>query len=380
MKSQAELSARFARQWHQSSLRVGRLMTPEAWPIHLSIGKPSASQFEQDAKAVLEHVQHWRSVKIGEVEWLSVKYRAGADAVSVPIRWILRKPSEWVVATADQQVETEFRVLENLIENAAPVYHELLIQERSLWRSKSLEEVLEAIRLAGQLSPGCAQGLPFRLLAGHNVDTKFFERNARLLTRLLDERYQGAASEQGLSGFLNAYDENNHWVTVVPLTVGLLPFRRLKVTTLELSEIMLPASRILVIENEQCAHLLPVMPDTIAILGAGLDLQWLGSYVFNSKQLAYWGDMDTWGLQMLGKARQLRPDINPLLMNQSVFDRYADGRVVAEPVLAQADPPDGLNRDEKAFYQYLMNLEKGRLEQEFLPADALIGALTHWVG
>ncbi|WP_418930365.1 DUF3322 domain-containing protein [Gilvimarinus xylanilyticus] len=37
-------------------------------------------------------------------------------------------------------------------------------------------------------SPGCAEGHPLRLLTGHGVDTKFFERNGRLLVRLLDER------------------------------------------------------------------------------------------------------------------------------------------------------------------------------------------------
>ncbi|MFO6218086.1 DUF3322 domain-containing protein, partial [Pseudomonas aeruginosa] len=60
-------------------------------------------------------------------------------------------------------------------------------------------------QLATQLSPGCAQGRPLRLLAEHGVDTKFFERNAILLTKLLDERFEGAASEQGLTTFLDAF-------------------------------------------------------------------------------------------------------------------------------------------------------------------------------
>ncbi|MEE4464691.1 DUF3322 domain-containing protein [Azotobacter chroococcum] len=32
------------------------------------------------------------------------------------------------------------------------------------------------------------------MLAEHGVDTKFFERNTALLTRLLDERFEGEVS------------------------------------------------------------------------------------------------------------------------------------------------------------------------------------------
>ncbi|MFZ2449994.1 MAG: Wadjet anti-phage system protein JetD domain-containing protein [Methylovulum miyakonense] len=109
------------------------------------------------------------------------------------------------------------------------------------------------------------------------------------MTRLLDERFDGAVSEQGLVNFLDALEENNHWVMLVPLEKGLLPFKRLRITTSELAETALPCSRILVVENEQCIHLLPELPDTIAILGAGMDLQWLNSNQLDTKLIAYWG-------------------------------------------------------------------------------------------
>jgi hypothetical protein len=48
-----------------------------------------------------------------------------------------------------------------------------------------------------------------------------------LLTKLLDERFEGAASEQGLTTFLDAFEESGHWVLVVPLQPELLPFKRL---------------------------------------------------------------------------------------------------------------------------------------------------------
>lgn len=217
-------------------------------------------------------------------------------------------------------------------------------------------------------------------MAEHGVDTKFFERNATLLTKFLDERFEGEASGLGLATFLDAYEEHAHWVLVAPLSPGMLPFRRFRLTTAELAETVLPGSRLLVVENEQCIHQLPEVPDTIAILGAGLDLQWLASSQLAGKQLAYWGDMDTWGLLMLARARCHQPTINALLMEQTLFERYAPVSAVAEPTKAQAMVPDGLLHDEANFYRYLLAQERGRLEQEYLSRDRVESAIAAWVG
>ncbi len=73
---------------------------------------------------------------------------------------------------------------------------------------------------------------------------------------------------------------------MAPLADGLLPFRRQRVTTSELlttdpfttprRSSAWPARRILLVENErslhQLQHLSLLLPDTIAILGSGLNL------------------------------------------------------------------------------------------------------------
>lgn len=292
--------------------------------------------------------------------------------------WRLRSPSEWVAASGDPEVMREYRMLEALVEHTDNCFHTLLVSQRSLWLKKSADEVITTARLAARLSPGCAQGRPLRLLAELGVDTKFFERNTALLTRLLDERFEGEVSAQGLTTFLDAFEDSSHWVLVAPLSPGLLPFKRLRLTTAELAEADLPCSRVLVVENEQCIHQLPELPDTIAILGAGLDLQWLGSPHLAGKSLGYWGDMDTWGLLMLARARQRQPAIKALLMARSIFDRYESTSAVAEPVKAQDAAPDGLQPCETDFYRYLLRRERGRLEQEYLPKDLVENAIAAW--
>jgi hypothetical protein len=378
MKPPADIAARLARQWHQASLRVERLLSGDSWPLEFSIGKPTGAEFATRTVLVEAHVQRWRQVDIGEVVWEPVKYRAGAEAVPMPVYWRIHTPSQWAAASANAVVQKEFRDLEKLVGKVNEIYREVLIRDRSLWRNKDLDEVMATAELADSLQPGAAQGRPLRLLAGLGVDTKFFERNGSLLIRLLDERYQGAASEQGLHAFLDAHEENDHWVMLVPLERRLLPFRRQRVSTQELTEVMLPGSHVLVVENERCVHLLPELPGTVAILGAGLDLQWLQAAVFDGKSIAYWGDMDTWGLLMLARARGCRPEVVPLLMDRPVFDAYARESAVLEPVPAQDEPPAGLAADEVSFYLHLLGLGKGRLEQEYLPRHKVGQELASW--
>lgn len=378
MYSPEELRKKLARQWDNPKLRAERLLLSGSWPLCLSIGKPSARIFAEQAQCVLQHVQLWRQVAVGRVEWEEVSYRASDGPVSMPLRWILNGPSEWINASADPVMSREFRLLEKVIEHVDPIFHPLLVSHRSLWRHKDPQDIISAARLACRLAPGCAKGLPLRLLSGQGVDTKFIENNISLLTRLLDVRFSGEVSEQGLTTFLGAFDESSHWVLVVPLSPGLLPFKKCRVTTAELAETTLAASRVLVVENEQCLHQLPALADTIAILGCGLDVQWLSSSVLDEKHIAYWGDMDSWGLLMLARARRCRPTLDVLLMNRALFEQYASHSAVPEPVKAQETIPAGLLNEEADFYRYLTRLPRGRLEQEFLPAEIVEDVLGRW--
>ncbi|ENT5134061.1 TPA: Wadjet anti-phage system protein JetD domain-containing protein [Pseudomonas aeruginosa] len=379
MKSPTDIGRNLARQWQRSSVRLERLLNPGSWPQSLNIGKPSARLFTDNIQAVLRHVENWRSVNVGKVDWEPVSYRAGLAPISLPMRWHLRSPSEWIAASDDPRVSQEYAQLEYLVEQVDSAFHTLLVAQRSLWLTRTPEEVVATAQLATQLAPGCAQGRPLRLLAEHGVDTKFFERNATLLTKLLDERFEGAASEQGLTTFLDAFEESSHWVLVVPLQPGLLPFKRLRLTTSELAETPLPGSRLLVVENEQCVHLLPeTLPDTLAVLGAGLDLHWLASAHLAGKQIGYWGDMDTWGLLMLARARLHQPAVEALLMEQELFEQHSQGNTVVEPAKALESAPPGLLADEADFYRYLLVQERGRLEQEYLPKAQVELAIRKW--
>ena len=390
MKSPQTLAAKLAQQWHSADWRERQLLGGgTAWPLTLPIGQPDTAVFLNDAAALRSHLQQWRAVAqdgLGHVQWQERRYRGSSDAIAVPTHWQLAKPSQCIAAIrhfkvlGHAQVHSDYARLSTLIAGVErPGFQRLLVRRLVQWRDVPVDAVIAAAHMALQLEPGCAQGKPLRALAVQGNDTKFFERHASLLTALLDERFDGEASRQGLVGFLGALPEDDHWLLIAPLAPGLLPFAQMRVRASELLTTPLPNSRILLVENERCLHQLPQpLPGTIAVLGAGLNLGWLAAPWLQGRRVAYWGDLDTWGLHMLAIARDHLPHLQALLMDAATFSAHHP-LAVAEPVHAPQTACGALQPDEAALVEHLRAQDKGRLEQEFLPTDTVHRAVRTWV-
>lgn len=247
---------------------------------------------------VKAHLDSWRNVAIGKVNWKSISYRATSDPINIPETWQINNPSEWINACNDKRITNEFENLETIIRNAPQEFRSPLIRQRNQILSRTPEEVILICQVAKALEPGCAQGKPLRAVSVCGCDSKFFERNRYLLTTLLAARFNEEIKDLKLEKFLDADEGENHWLLICPLDSKLLPFKQLRLRASELQTSELPCRNILVIENERCAHQLPELNDTIAILGAGLNLNWMQGEWLNSKNIALWGDMDTWRLSM----------------------------------------------------------------------------------
>jgi hypothetical protein len=402
MKSPNQLAEKLASQWQRSDWREAHLLPGNgAWPLTLGIGAPSAQDFLNASGAVREHLQMWKAITDngpGTVQWAPRSYRGGAAPMEVPVNWTLARPSDAIGAIGrlagreHAGISADHEALVTVLSQVDVGFHRLLLRRLSLWRRLPTAQVVTATRVAMQLAPGFAEGKPLRALAVVGNDSKFFERHDSLLKALLDERFDGEASHQGLTAFLDASPEGEHWLLVAPLADGLLPFRRQRVTTSELlttdpfttylHTTVRPARRVLLVENERSLHQLQQrstpLPDTIAILGSGLNLAWLTAPWLQTCEVAYWGDLDTWGLAMLATARRHLPQLHPLLMDRATFDAHAH-LAVSEPVPCDDSALDGLTAPEAALAQHLRGLAQGRLEQEFLPEWVVVDAVQAWM-
>lgn len=377
MKTPDQLREQLKRQWENTSLRVDRLLGNASWPLSLSIGKPTAGEMASDARGIKATIDLWRGMQTGKVSWRAEKYRALAAPIELPAQWTLSEPAQWVSAIADRSISIEYKRYRHLFANISPLWHELLLRRRHLITSLDDAEIIRAAEVALTLKPGSANGAPLRSLSVRGIDSKFLERNRTLVTRMLDVRFDGEPGEVGLETFLDATQEGKHWLLVVDLDGNLLPFPRIRVRDADLEAHAVTGSAIVIVENEQCVHLLPQLPGTVAVLGAGLNLNWLQGAWLKDRRIAYWGDIDSWGLAMLGTARRYQPSVTSILMDGATFAEF-DSAAVAEEVTYGEQIPDGLSPREGRLYGEIVSRARGRLEQEFLPAHRVHAALQRW--
>jgi hypothetical protein len=274
----------------------------------------------------------------------------------------------------------EHGVIASVLSRTDPLFAHVVIRQLRSVINAGEDVVLQSIRLAEALAPGCANGRPLRAVSLAGIDSKFFERNRTLIQQLLDVRFDGQASEQGLEAFLGALDDNDHWLLVAPLESGLLPFARQSVPASDLYRSGVPGTHLLIVENERSLHQVPKLPSTVAIFGSGLNLSWMQASWLSTKVIGYWGDIDTWGLTMLATARTQQPHLQALLMNAEVFQAHAARSAVIERTPAAAIAPQALTFEEAALYLRLRAAERGRLEQEFLPPQLVGDELRRWRG
>lgn len=377
IKSLMQIRQKLTRDWANADLREQRLLDPTAWPLEISLGKVTASEFTQQNVQLKKLIDEWRSITAGNIENQDYSFRSASSAVSLPRTLILYSAEQWMAFIDNQDTEDEYRRLLQLLTDTDKRFHTLLVRQRALMRKTTDQDIILAAKIALSIEPGMAQGKPLRALSLHGSDSKFFERNRQLMSLMLTKRFAEAFAGLSLETFLNADPQNQHWLLIVPLDPSLLPFKQLRLRSSELQTTPLPGSHIIIVENERCWHQLPALANTIAILGTGRDLTWLDAKWLDNKHLAYWGDIDTWGLQLLSDARQHQPELAALLMTQTIFDSHSEQTVV-EPETAGETPPANCSPDEQALYRYLLRQKHGRLEQEFIDPKNVRQIMTQW--
>lgn len=124
---------------------------------------------------------------------------------------------------------------------------------------------------------------------------------------------------------------------------------------------------------------LPFLPDTIAVFGGGKNVAWMEAEWLRTKNVAYWGDLDTWGLAILSDVRSKLPTITVLMMDQDTLQRHKD-RMVEERKSVD-NVPEFLTASETEIFLKLKNTDKliSRLEQERLSPDYVKANLEAWI-
>ena len=122
----------------------------------------------------------------------------------------------------------------------------------------------------------------------------------------------------------------------------------------------------MIVENESCQHRLNSVRETVAILGAGFDLNWTTADWLGRKHIAYSGDIDAWGLQVLANARAAIGKLDALMMTPEIFEQFADS-AVPEPIAAAIQVPAGLHSQSELPTEGFSTSNAGDWSKSFFP-------------
>ena len=386
MRLPAEIVSRLRRlEWDNRANLRARLCGERAFPISIPLGSFNAGQARDQADRFHGFQRAWRGFKFGKVIWKTHRFNE-LGVQDIPTRLEIRTFSEFAEILGQDVVDELERwetILAPTVEASSEFYRPLL-QLAPFTEGMSPDLVTAALAVARQLRKGLGRGLYPRGLPISGVDTKFLENQEPVLTILLDVLHGGEVSrEGGLFPWLGCEDVPANWLTIrclcpeLALLLGGQALLQLPPDAVRVLDI--DASHLLIIENLQSLFVPETMLGVLAIGGCGRNLSWLSNCAWARRAACgYWGDIDSWGFQMLSDARLRHPGITSLLMDEDTYLRHIKYAVM-EPSPSTSEKP-GLTKTEAGFLARLQNLEwrLTRLEQERLHIDFVKQAFVTW--
>ncbi|HTT90911.1 MAG TPA: Wadjet anti-phage system protein JetD domain-containing protein, partial [Acidimicrobiales bacterium] len=216
------------------------------------------------------------------------------------------------------------------------------------------------------------------------VDSKFVERNYKLFEQLLSviapERVKPEAPDPARRlGFMGK-PEYVRLRFLCPQASWPYGVSEVRLRGREIPVAQINASTVFIIENEVTYLAFPDVADSIVMFGSGYALEpanagdWL-----SSRELVYWGDIDTHGLAILNNLRQRYPKVASILMDTATLLRH-HGQWSNE-LAPTSRAVHNLTPDESALYRDLVEDRYGRgvrLEQEKVRFSLVAEALSPW--
>jgi len=145
----------------------------------------------------------------------------------------------------------------------------------------------------------------------------------------------------------------------------------IEVTEEEFNKLSIPCDKVFILENKtNFSNLmnfltLPHMKNSIGIFGSGYKIGDLKNAMWLAdKEIYYWGDIDTHGLQILSQMRGYFPKTKSIMMDFKTLNSFKDDWGIGESIHASILP--NLNPEEQELFLFVKgdNLKTIRLEQE----------------
>jgi len=373
------------REWSNDAGLKARLLNRRPFPIRIGLKPPSGRSAIADMAHFQAFINEWRAYSAQKtIQWESRRYRALSEQ-TVPTFFILENIKELIEFVGSEALYRSEKWTRNMAPmlSISEALYPVLVKHLKTFELIQLSDAELLSRLVKQLFSQMGAGLYLRALPLRGVDTKFLENYRTLISDVLDVLHDGEVTASGgLSEWLGCLENPSGWLTVRPLCesvkadMGGFPVMQLHNGVLR--EHALPANNILVVENIQSGLGLPLLKDTIAVSGGGKNVSWMDAGWLSARRVAYWGDIDTWGLSILSDVRSRLSSVKALMMDSDTLG-YHEDRMVVEPEPLGNLPEFLTDAEAKIFSDLKTGHYPGsRLEQERLSPDYIQTRLEAW--
>jgi hypothetical protein len=371
-------------EWERGRLLVASFTHEPLYPWRIALKSPNSAALTTQFDAARQWI---RLLSEGAKTETSAGYRLEFQDINhrqwgrnrLPIAAWLDSEADALALIGKRREAARFHQLANLISAAFPSLRDWIIKRplRVLEQGEDWPALLAVLRW---IVTHPRSNVYLRQIDLPGVHSKFIERQRGLLSELLAYVLSADAIDctapSGIKGF-----EQRYGFRAKPLRVrfrllegALHGLTDLSVPADEFARLSLPAQRVFMTENEINFLAFPCVPNSVLLFGAGygfeslLAAQWL-----QTREIFYWGDIDTHGFAILDQLRSHFPHVHSLLMDQATL-------LAHRPLWGREDTPTQrnltrLHPDEASLYDDLCANRLApalRLEQERIGFD--------WVG
>lgn len=387
-----DIAAGVRQLWDSGTILRARLEGSSIFPLELRLRQPGGAEIGQ----AFEAARAWIGALVGmdreargfgyELVWRDINHRQlGRNRIPVAARIPSEEDALRLIGRgADLR---RFDRLAGMTLEAFPILRPWLLRQplKPLAYADAWEAVLAVLRwFRAHPRPG----IYLRQLDIEGVDTKFIESHKALFTELLDEIMPPEtilASANGARQF-----ESRFGLSTKP---ALIRFRLLDPDYYigGLSDLSIPVAhfaaletrveRIFVTENEVNALAFPPVRSSMVVFGGGYAIDRLAQAGWlSSREVLYWGDIDTHGFAILDRLRSHIPHVRSILMDRATLDahRFLWG---AENVATRYTGELGRLTEEEGqlFVELRDNVHAAnlRMEQERIPYAWVVAAIRN---
>ena len=392
MKTPADVRALATKRFQRERLNALRealgCAVTTTWPWVVPLGRPTERDVLTNAQLVLAWRDAWVDAKASgdfEVETDVIAWRA-IGTQTVPVRVLFVNTNAIAKVAGLLPLWTQVVTRAKRFVALWPGIEEAMVREWAMLADWSDDAVLALERVLMWFVDHPKSGLYLRQLPIEGVDTKWFtEPRKKVVQRLLVAIREAKESVPLMAESSEALDPDTTFETVC----GLKPLPKLIRGRLldevdqklfyGLSDLSLPLDEwaqlplypeiVFISENLQTGLAFEAHPKSVVFFGLGAGVTQLAAIPWvRTARIIYWGDVDTYGLEILAHLRSVLPQTESVMMNRQTLEAFR-GLAVAENRQASGAHVEHLRENEREVFDALKvgDLARLRLEQERIP-------------